>query len=75
MMWSNRAFGIYMGDGMSLERDAAHERDLMVQAIAREQAIGHMAECEPAVSTETERWADTTRSARSGRTATGAARS
>ena len=73
MMWSNRAFGIYMGEGIADERNAAHERDVMVHAIAREHAIERMVACEPEIATDTQRWVIANRS-QSGRTIAGAAR-
>jgi hypothetical protein len=36
MMWSNKAFGIYMGDVMARERATTREWDVMVEAVARE---------------------------------------
>ena len=74
MMWSNRAFGIYMGERIADERDTAHERDVMVQAIAREHAIGQMVACEPEIATDTQRWVIASRS-HAGRSIAGAARS
>ena len=76
MMWSNRAFGIYMGDTMALERDAQQERDIKVAAIAREHAIERMVACEPEIATDTRGWVAASRTARAGRsTVAGAARS
>lgn len=75
MMWSNRAFGIYMGEGIAQERNAAHERDVMVKAVAREHEIERMVACEPEIATDTRRWVIATRAARAGRTVAGAARS
>lgn len=76
MMWSNRAFGIYMGDVIAHERDAQRERDIKVAAIAREHAIERMVACEPEIATDTQRWVVANRTARAGRsTIAGAARS
>ena len=75
MMWSHKAFGIYMGDVMASERDASREHDVMVQVVAREQAIERAAACAEAAQS-TPAWIDTTRTARAGRTrVAGAARS
>ena len=75
MMWSNRAFGIYMGDVIAHERDAQRERDLKVAAIAREHQIERMVACEPEIATDTQRWVVANRAARTRRTVAGAARS
>lgn len=67
MMWSNKAFGMYMGDVMAVEADTTRERDVMVQAIAREQAIERAAACITEAAPRAAHGVDTTRNINRGR--------
>ena len=76
MMWSNKAFGMYMGDVMAVEADTTRERDVMVQAIAREQAIERAATCAAETAPRAAYGTDTARTTHRGRKpVAGAARS
>ena len=68
MMWSHKAFGIYMGDVMTPERDAARDPDVMLRAVARGQAIERAEQCAAETAPRASRWASTTRTGRAGRT-------
>ena len=76
MMWSHKAFGMYMGDVMAVEADTTRERDVMVLAIAREQAIERAATCAVETAPRAAHRIDTTRTTHHGRKpVAGAARS
>ena len=49
MMWTDKAFGIYMGDVMAHEPDASHDRDVMFAAALRDRSFEDAAACEAAI--------------------------
>ena len=48
-MWTDKAFGIYMGDVMAHEPDASTDRDVLFAAAARTRSVEDAAACEAAI--------------------------
>jgi hypothetical protein len=50
MMWTDKAFRIYMGDVMAHEPEVARDRDAMFAVAVRDLAIEDAAACEAAIA-------------------------
>lgn len=49
MMWTDKAFGIFMGDVMAHEPEVSRDRDIMFANVERERSLEDAAACEAAI--------------------------